>query len=350
MEFFNLFKIDSVLTMEVAKISYLFSLVISLLIYHKRQNVPGAIIVPGSLLLLFGNPLELAISIFSIFFISVIYFLLEKIFFKNKIFTNKEKVLIMTTLSLFSTITIYAILDILFTSITFGIIGVVASAMIAERIDRKYDVEVLKSFVLAMFLTLISFLFFNFLAHNFLPESYVNFLNRAFDIKGDNRISSIAMYILFFIAIVVHFIFSKYYNFKFAGFIVGVYLGILFFNTIYLLITIISILAGYLIVNYMANYTFMYGFRSFVIAMLVCASVFSFIQHLIAYVFDYQFSVFFGMNIAIFALCGVLTQSMFQDGIKESLKGTLIMNAFIVPIVFLMLFISRLNGWDLSFI
>ncbi|MCK4635872.1 MAG: hypothetical protein KAT32_03335 [Candidatus Moranbacteria bacterium] len=350
MEFFELFKITDVLTMEIAKIAYLFSLVISLLVYHKRNNIPGAIIVPGSLLLLFGNPLELLIVLFSIFFVSIFYFVIQKVFLKTKILTTKEKVLIMTALSLVSTITIYAIFDILFSSVVFGIIGVVASAMIAERIDRKYDVEVLKSFALAMILTLLSFLLFNFLAHNFLSESYIDFLNNAFDINGMNKISSIAMYILFLVAIVVNFVLSKYYDFKFAGFIVGIYLGILFFHPIYFFITTISILTGYFIVRYLAKYTFLYGFRSFVIAMLICASTFSFLQHLIAYFFDYQFSVFFGMNIAIFALCGVLTQSMFQDGVKQALKGALVMNIFVIPIIFVMLFLSRLYGWDLSFI
>ena len=350
MEVFDLFKITDVLTMEIAKISYLFSLVISLLVYHKRSNVPGAIIVPGSLLLLAGNPIELLIAVFSVLFVSVAYFVIEKVFLRNKIFTTKEKVLIMTALSLFSTITIYAVLDLLFSSVVFGIIGVVASAMIAERINRKYDVEVLKSFVIAMALTLVSFLAFNFLAHNYLSDTYIEFLNRAFEINGINRASSIAMYILFFIAVAVHFVLSKFYNFKFAGFIVGIYLGILFFHPVYLLITIISIVIGYFAVRYLSNHTFLYGFRSFVIAMLVCASIFSFVQHLIAYFFDYQFSVFFGMNIAIFALCGIITQSMFQDGVKQTLKGTLIMNAFIVPVIFVMFFVGRLYGWDLSFI
>lgn len=351
MEIFELFKINSIVSMEVIKIAYLASLIISLLVYHRRNNVPGAIIVPGSILLIAGYPLDLIIMFAAIFFTFFAYSCLQRFVFRNKIFLPKEKMLIMTLLSLVFTMAIYIVLNTFFQSITLGIIGIVTSAMIAERIESgKKSLEVLKSFLIAMTLTLLLYLMLNFLAHTYLPSQYVDFLNHSYDIGGLDRNSSIILYIIFLLTILINFIMTKYYNFQFTGLIIGAYLGILVFHPIYLLLSIISIMTGYVLINFLVKHMFLYGFRSFVMSILLCASVFSLLQHILAYYFGYHFNVFYGMNIAIFVLCGIISHDMLQKGFKAVTKASLIMGALIFLVILAIQLICRANGWTLTFV
>jgi hypothetical protein len=340
--------------MEVTKVSFLFSLVVSLLIYHKRENLPGALIVPGSVLLLMAAPVELGVVFLSVSFAFVIYrYLIQGYIFKDKVFTRRETILVTVFLSLVFTVLIYAVLDLFFKSLFFGVVGIVTAGMLAEKLDRSWGrfdaLEIGKSFLVAMILTLGFHLILLFLARNYLPVDYREFLNRSFQIDGLSRFSAVAMYVLFFVTILINYVLTKYYNFQFTGLIVGAYWGLIIFHPVYFLLTVISIGGGYWVVKFLSSYAFMYGFRVFVFTILLCASIFSFLQHFIASYFDHQFEVFFGMNIAIFALCGVTTQGLFQDGFKPTIKSQVILVAFLVPIILILKLIAQVGGWQLNF-
>lgn len=322
----NFFHVNSGLDVEIIKIVFVLSLIISLFVYHKFHNIPVGIVAPGMILLLLGYPnkLFLVLAISALVYVSAIF--LQKYIFSHTILASREKVLLFVLLS-----TIYSLLAfLLFNStldlLTTGTIGIVLPAMISDSLTKDNKWQSMKSLGIATFFTIVSFVFIKLLGTILFSASYKQYLDYLYPTKHilDN-VSIFAMYILFGIATVYNFIIYRYAKLKSVGLLLGAYLGLLFFQPEQLLFIAVITIISYLIIASIHKHVMIYGYRMFTLSAIIVAFIYSIVERLAFYYFPGTFYSFVGLNIAGILIGSLLVSEAVEVGYKKATLVTFLM-------------------------
>ena len=339
---FNFFHINSGLDVEIVKTTFILSLIITLIVYHKRRNIPVGMIAPGVILLLLGYPSKFVL----VLAISGLVYLTQKFLHKyiltRTILVQREKTLLCVLLSIIYSLIAFFIFKSTFNLLETGAVGIVLPAMIAISLTRANKFESIKSLIIASSTTIFSFIVIKLAAVTFSPDYYKNYLDILYPrINILDNISVLVMYVLFSVATIYNFILFRVAKLKSVGLLLGAYLGLLFFQPVQLLFVAIVTTMAYLIVAVINKHVMIYGYRILVLSSVVVSVVYSVIERVAFSLSQGTFHAFIGLYIAGILICSLIVSESIQYGYKKIATVSVLMAIILATTLQGMQFIGK---------
>lgn len=339
----HFFQISSGLDVELFRLTFVASLVISLIVTQQKKNVPIGIIAPGTIILLAGYPFKLLM----VFLISLLVYgtawIIQKYLLPHHIFAAREKLLMFVLLSVAYSFIFSAVSVLSIEVLTAGSIGIVLPAMIAENLTKARRIARISSFLIATLATGIFFVVIKFLANLVLSPAYKAELNLLYPPTPELATQSImVMYLLFAVATLFNIVLYRKMRFKSSGLLLGAYLGLLLFQPTQIVFIMFVILLSFLVIKNLFPHTMLYGYRIFVVAILIVSSFYSMAELLSFQLTHGTFHPFLGMHIAGIVVCGLLVSELLQHGYKKVVLGSASMSVIIASLLILVQSISHL--------
>lgn len=331
---FDFLAINNGIDIEIARLIYLISMVVSLFIYQKRENLPGGIIVPGTLVLLIPYPLKLLIVISSVFIIIVTFRFLEKTVLKGVILTLKQKTLLRVIISTLVSSTATIILSSTYPSYDIAILGIVTPALLATQMEKKNRKDVFVSIVIATTITLLLYVSLKLLVLNLSSDSYISFANNIYSNSFPSDLTSVTILnFLFLIVSIINFLLHYKYKIRSVGMMISTYVGIFLLQPLHLLFILAVVILSSFFIRLIYKHTLIFGYRIFVLSSLIAALIYSVLELAIVIFSDHSFIPFSGLNLAGIILAGILTSELFQYGFKKPLTGLAISSGVVAIII-----------------